>query len=593
MCEDIWKQGKITVLLVILALHTLLLLLLRTRFGTYLKFTVTQVLIKGIWHAIIKLAMSVAALPWIIAYGAIKEEPPDYLPKRLRQPTGIWAMLLCTGQKLMKGSAEQLQNTKLGKSVIEWWSTAWQTRKRKQQHTTRNRYARNHLRNHTRRAVPYNMTEPMSGEKERTSGMSKGNRHWAQGSAYWETPPSTQGSDDNKDFDDDNPWCNNKAHFIGMPENVEVTVKGFDGQKAVATLRATMAWSFANDKGETHTELIPNAYHNETSQHCMYSPQHVAQVAKDNDPVQHGTNWATHDESVELYLDQRSEELTVKLGKASNIAIVRSAPAYNRLHAFCAKAGETSSQQDESAAPSAATTTDDIRSAPAYSRFRAFCKEVGKQSSQQDGSTAPTAAAITDDEDSDGNSSSDEESVGEERKGSSERRHPDLPDSGGTTVPMTGEMHALPPEGLEVQAEPPQAGMLAWHYRLRGTRPVCQDPTDGSKGRTPSQTGKCLGAEMRGMSGRQGHAKGMALQGPSQHEKDPTGDGARLCGRHRSDGSRNTRVDCTDERISHAKTIHCHHIVRQPFQQPLVRLSAAVDGDVRDGQRDKRNIRRN
>ena len=84
MCEDIWKQGIITTVLVILALYTLLLLLTRTRFGAYLKLIIHQMFIKGIWHAIIDLAMSVAALPWLITYGAIKDKPPDYLPKRLR-----------------------------------------------------------------------------------------------------------------------------------------------------------------------------------------------------------------------------------------------------------------------------------------------------------------------------------------------------------------------------------------------------------------------------------------------------------------------------------------------------------------------------
>ena len=114
----------ITTVLVILALHTLLLLLMRTRVGTYLKSIIHQIFIKGIWHAIIELAMSVVALPWLIAYGAIKEEPPDYLPKRLRRQTRIWAMLSCGVQRLMKGRAEQLRNTEVGKTVIEWWSSA-------------------------------------------------------------------------------------------------------------------------------------------------------------------------------------------------------------------------------------------------------------------------------------------------------------------------------------------------------------------------------------------------------------------------------------------------------------------------------------
>ena len=77
---------------------------------------------------------------------------------------------------------------------------------------------------------------------------------------------------------------NDKSHFVGTPEIIKVTVKGFDGQKVIATLKGTVAWSFANDEDETHTELTPNTHYNETSQYCLYSLQHVAQVANDNFP---------------------------------------------------------------------------------------------------------------------------------------------------------------------------------------------------------------------------------------------------------------------------------------------------------------------
>ena len=127
---------------------------------------------------------------------------------------------------------------------------------------------------------------------------------------------------------------NDKRHFVGQPETIDIQVRGIGGKRVTATLRGTVRWCIPNDDGEIHEELIPNTYFQEQAAYCLYSPQHVAQVANDNFPFPIGTYCATYADSVELYWDQRTEKRTVRLDPATNIAIMRSAPAFGRFHTF-------------------------------------------------------------------------------------------------------------------------------------------------------------------------------------------------------------------------------------------------------------------
>ena len=196
-----------------------------------------------------------------------------------------------------------------------------------------------------------------------------------------------------------------------------------------ATLKGTVSWSVANDNGEVHEELIPNTHYNEGSPYCLYSPQHIAQIAKDNYPVNHGTYAATHDDSVELFWNQRTEKRTIPLDPASNIAIFRSAPSYKNFHVFCASTG-----------PSAAS--EELERASAF---------------------------VTDDESSIDESTSEDDSVDSQENDLGRywtRRHPDLPDSVFAPYERTGELTELQPDDEDVQDMTAQAQLLAWHYRL-------------------------------------------------------------------------------------------------------------------------------
>jgi hypothetical protein len=243
---------------------------------------------------------------------------------------------------------------------------------------------------------------------------------------------------------------NDVSHFVGTPEQIKISVKGIGGQKVVATLKGTVKWAIPNDDGEIHDELIPNTFYHAESPYCLYSPQHVAQVANDNFPERHGTYCATFDDSVELYWDQRTEKRTVKLDRATNIAIMRSAPSFTRFHAFCA-----------------AIDGDDITG------------------------TVPTdsGAMVTDDEGDENSkmSADDEDSV----MGTPEvRRHPDLPDSVFLPRERTGNMEVLPTEDIEVQATTPQGEMLAWHYRL-GHIPFSKIKQMATRGDLPARLANC------------------------------------------------------------------------------------------------------
>ena len=77
---------------------------------------------------------------------------------------------------------------------------------------------------------------------------------------------------------------NDLKHYVMPPEDIETPVKGIGGIKVRATKRGTVKWSFTNDQGQVHDEYIPNTYYHQTSPYCLYSPQHVAQVAKDHYP---------------------------------------------------------------------------------------------------------------------------------------------------------------------------------------------------------------------------------------------------------------------------------------------------------------------
>ncbi|CAB9505787.1 unknown protein [Seminavis robusta] len=124
--------------------------------------------------------------------------------------------------------------------------------------------------------------------------------------------------------------------FIGKPTKVQVKVQGIGGT-VTATYKGTVRWSIEDDDGMVHHFLIPDTYYNPSTPYRLLSPQHWARVADDNRPKQRGTWCATYEDSVELFWNQRSFKRMIPLSPSNNIAIVRSAPSFSKLHAFCSE----------------------------------------------------------------------------------------------------------------------------------------------------------------------------------------------------------------------------------------------------------------
>ena len=233
---------------------------------------------------------------------------------------------------------------------------------------------------------------------------------------------------------------NNLQDFVSPPRKVSVKVRGIGGD-VQATLVGTVKWRVEDDDGVTHTWLIPDTYYNATSPYRLLSPQHRSQVVNDNVPRTRGTWCATYEDSVELFWDQRKFKRTIKLSTDSNIALMRSAPGYDKFGAFCHEIGK-------------------IEESPLH-------EEVFYG--------MPSATVISEDEQDSNCSDSDDDTHYYDTTGDSididdpgresERRHPDIPDEAFTPTLRTGVPTKIP-EDEELQHESPQAEMLSWHYRL-------------------------------------------------------------------------------------------------------------------------------
>jgi hypothetical protein len=112
---------------------------------------------------------------------------------------------------------------------------------------------------------------------------------------------------------------NDMSHFVGKVQKLRAKVTGIGGEQILATSVGTVKWSFTNDQGQMHHEYIPNTYYNAQSPYCLYSPQHIAQIAQDNFPKPRGTYSVLYEDCIELYWDQRKQKKTVPLHPKNNI----------------------------------------------------------------------------------------------------------------------------------------------------------------------------------------------------------------------------------------------------------------------------------
>lgn len=235
---------------------------------------------------------------------------------------------------------------------------------------------------------------------------------------------------------------NSMTDFVVPPTRVNVKVKGIGGS-VVATHKGTVRWSIEDDHGRNHTWLIPDTYFNESTPYRLLSPQHWAQTQHNG----RGTWAATYHDAVEMFWKDNRFKRSIPLAAGSNIALLRSAPGFSRMQAFCMEI----STDDESPIDEA-----ELLALPGI--------------------------AVTDDEDSGSDSESEED--GFMNQAPSVRRHPDLPNEAfeepSRAAAFQKEMTAAFDSGANVskiqqrqiveedpvQFSNPQAELLAWHYRL-------------------------------------------------------------------------------------------------------------------------------
>ncbi|CAB9513066.1 Retrotransposon protein [Seminavis robusta] len=284
----------------------------------------------------------------------------------------------------------------------------------------------------------------------------EGNPMVAYSLVMWSLSGATNGSSDDHQYDTDSVLiaidnCSSRCmtncmrDFIDSPQKVNVSVQGVGGSVR-ATYKGTVKWTIEDEDGRTHHFVIPDTYFNPTTPYRLLSPQHWAKVSDDNYPAKRGTWCATYEDAVELFWAQGKFKRVITLSPSSNIALVRSAPAFSKLHAFCAQVRD----------------------------------EVGREPIDEFELMAmPTVATVSDEES--GSGSSDESDDEELPTG---RLHPDLPPEAvqeqNKSEKFQQEMtHAFRmkkdlrlveqeplADGKYLKYQTDQADILAWHYRL-------------------------------------------------------------------------------------------------------------------------------
>ena len=97
--------------------------------------------------------------------------------------------------------------------------------------------------------------------------------------------------------------ANDKEDFIEPPKRVDRKVKGIKGH-ANATYRGTLKWCIEDDHGLVHVMIIHGAYLIPDATTSILSPQHLAQLADDHNPMEGGTGALTTSKNITLFWAQ-------------------------------------------------------------------------------------------------------------------------------------------------------------------------------------------------------------------------------------------------------------------------------------------------
>ena len=267
---------------------------------------------------------------------------------------------------------------------------------------------------------------------------------------------------------------NDLKHYTMPPEDVNIPVKGIGGVQIRATKKGTVRWSYLNDQGQVHDEYIPNTFYHKDSPYCLYSPQHVAQVANDNYPIENGTMCITYAKEMQLVWDQRRQTRTIRLDPTTNIFMLKSATTHRSFTAFSnlieGALGDRyhmlSPHLDDWNSQSPHIVPDDDEDTVVPNVI------VPEPLAREERATRETTDIRT------------EEAQTE--------THPDLPSKMFENLEpgFTGSVQQVQVEDTQIQSNTDQAQLLAWHYRL-GHLPFNRIQQLAIQGDLPAKLSRC------------------------------------------------------------------------------------------------------
>ena len=147
--------------------------------------------------------------------------------------------------------------------------------------------------------------------------------------------------------------------FIAPPKPSPHRITGIGG--AISDIKVgTVRWNIEDDQGQVHVIKLPNTFYAPTSPSSLLSPQHWAQVAKDNYPRVGGTCCITYDRSIVLQWSQWKFTQTIPLHPTeTNVATIRTAPGYTQYHAFTTESQYNPHAEDKALCYAVGQVSDD------------------------------------------------------------------------------------------------------------------------------------------------------------------------------------------------------------------------------------------
>ena len=129
---------------------------------------------------------------------------------------------------------------------------------------------------------------------------------------------------------------NDICHFEHFrPIRTNATVGGIQGGLTIRG-EGTFVFNIEDDKGKTHAIRIPHSLYLPDLPMSLLSPQHWAQKANDNSPIQHGTQMENYADGCKLIWNQLDFSKTIPFDVATNTPVFRTAPSIWSYCAFAA-----------------------------------------------------------------------------------------------------------------------------------------------------------------------------------------------------------------------------------------------------------------